>query len=327
MWIFFSSLFCQPVLAQMPLSEAVEMLGSVSDEEIANTIKSFSGFETRYHNSPEAVKAQEWLKSEWEEITKGRDDVRVDFFYHPFSPMPSLILTIEGSMFPEEKIVLGAHADSAIKNGYGIPPDDEMNLTATSPGADDNASGIAVITEVLRVLMLHNYRPTRTIMFMAYAAEEIGIKGSDHIAGSFAQEGQEVIGVLNFDAMNFRGSEDLDFIMISDYTSPRQNTFLEQVIQRYFPEIRWEYSKCTYDCSDHASWYKFGFSASMLTEARFDDYNPHLHRVTDTFEASGGNAEHSVNFVKVSLAFLAEIDRFGVCRYDQEKCNEKLLAV
>ena len=109
--------------------------------------------------------------------------------------------------------------------------------------------------------------------------------------------------------------------MVSDYTSSKQNAFLEQLIQLYFPKIRWEYNKCTYECSDHASWHKFGFPASMLTESRFPDLNPTIHESTDTFEASGGNGEHSVDFVKVSLAFLTELDRFGICRYDQEQCH------
>ena len=320
MWAL--SLFYKPVFAQAPLSETIEMLESVSALEIEGTIRSFSGFETRYYNSPEALKAQEWLKSEWERIAQGRSDVRVEFFHHPnFSPMPSLILTIEGHTVPEEKIVLGAHADSAVKERAGIPAEDELNLGKRSPGADDNASGIATITEVLRVLMRHNYRPERTVMFMAYAAEEIGLKGSEHIATSFAEEDQKVIGVLNFDLTNFRGSEDLDLVMIGDYTSPGQNAFLEQLIGTYLPEVKWEYDYCNRGCSDHASWHNLGFPVSFLTEARLREITPHIHKVTDTFEASGGNAEHSVDFVKVSLAFLTEIDQFGVCRYDQEKCN------
>ena len=200
---------------------------------------------------------------------------------------------------------------------------EKMNLepTAEAPGADDNASGIATITEVLRVLMLHDYRPTKTIMFMAYAAEEIGLKGSEHIATSFAEDDQEVIGVLNFDMTNFRGSEDLDLVMIGDYTSSKQNAFLEELIQTYLPEITWEYDYCTRDCSDHASWHNVGFPVSMLIEARLREISPDWHSATDTFEASGGNAQHSVNFVKLGLAFLVEINRFGICRYDQEKCN------
>ena len=58
------------------------MLESVDATEIEDTIKSFSSFRTRYHRSPEAIKAQEWLKSHWEEITQNRDDVHVELFDH-----------------------------------------------------------------------------------------------------------------------------------------------------------------------------------------------------------------------------------------------------
>ena len=233
--------------------------------------------------------------------------------------MPSLILTIEGSVFPEEIIVIGAHADSERTDVLS----EEALLTARSPGADDNASGIAVITEVLRIFMLHDYRPTRTIMFMAYAAEEVRLRGSNHIAKSFALEDKDVIGTLNIDMTNFRGSPDLDIVIITDnYISSKQNALLAQLLLIYLPELKWEYnSGCgNYACSDHASWHRFGFPASMLIEARLHEITPHIHRVTDTFESLGNNAEHSVNFVKLSLAFLTEIDRFGMCRYDPEQC-------
>ena len=344
-WVFFSVLFYKPVLAQVALLETTEMLESVDALEIADTMKSFSEF-TRYYNSPKALEAQEWLKSQWEEITQGRDDVNIGFFHHPeFSPrQPSLILAIRGSTFPEEKIVLGAHADSIMYPSKEVVERllneqnqqegssrasrinaiiESMNLypATRAPGADDNASGIAVITEILRVLMLHDYRPTRTIMFMAYAAEEIALQGSEHIATSFAEDDQKVVGVLNFDMTNFKGSEDLDLVMVSDYTSFEQNAFLGQLIQIYLPEIKWEYDECDGECSDHASWHNAGFPASMLTEARMDQITSHIHKVTDTFEESGGNAEHSVNFVKLALVFLTEINRFGICKYDQEKCD------
>ena len=316
-----SVLFYKPGLAQEPLPEVVEMLESVDAIQIENTIKTFSAFRTRYHNDPEALKAQAWLKSKWEEMAQGREDVWVDNFPHPgISPMPSVIATIEGSLFPEEIIVFGAHADCAIKEGVGMPATDELNMGKRCPGADDNASGVAVITEVFRVLMEHEYSPERTFMAMAWSAEEIGLKGSEHIATSFAEDNRNVIGVLNFDLTNYKGSPDLDLVLVGDFTSPAQNAFLERLIRTYLPEIMWEYIYCRRGCSDHASWRNAGFHASMLAEARLQDITPHIHKVTDTFEASGGNARHSVNFVKLSLAFGVEIGRFGLCRYNRTKC-------
>ena len=349
LWIFFTVLSYKPVLVQASLPEVVEMLGSVDPIRMGDTMQSFSSFKTRFHKHPEAIKAQEWLKSKWEEVAQDRNDVSVDFFYHPeeVTPMPSIILTIPGSSAPEEIIVLGAHADSIVTDFdvsielmvrvLGINPRspnkppvrvirdmyiERMNLrsTAESPGADDNASGIAVITEILRVLIEHEYLFKRTIMFMAYSAEEIGLKGSDHIAESFAREGRNVIGVLNFDMTNYRGSPDRDLVLASDYIHPRQNIFLEYLLQTYLPGIRWGYDECG-RCSDHFSWHKFGFRASKLTEARSDEINPNWHKATDTFEESGGTAEHSVTFAKLGLAFTVEIDRFGLCRYDQEECS------
>lgn len=59
------------------------------------------------------------------------------------------------------------------------------NEDKRSPGADDNASGIASVTEVIRLIMENNLRPKKTVQFMAYAAEEIGLIGSDDIARKY----------------------------------------------------------------------------------------------------------------------------------------------
>ena len=338
-WVFFAILFCKPTFARDILPEAVEMLKSVNAIEMGNTMKIFSAFRTRYHRSPEAIRAQAWLKSDWEETAQGREDIEANNFYHPadISPMPSVILTIEGSIHPEKIIILGAHADSINVDVTGISIEEmreevlgdkrsnmtdrkiremfikKMNLRATihAPGADDNASGIAVITEIFRVLIEHDYHPENTIMIIAYSAEEIGARGSDDIAESFAREYKNVISVLNFDMTNFRGSPDLDLVLVSDYTHPQQNACLGRFADEL--GIKWADTECG-RCSDHFSWHKFGFPASMLTEARTDEINPNWHKGTDTFEASGGTAEHSVNFAKLALAFLIEMDRFGMCR-------------
>ena len=51
-----------------------------------------------------------------------------------------------------------------------------------APGADDDASGIATLTEVIRVALANGWKPKRTVKFMGYAAEEVGLRGSNAIA-------------------------------------------------------------------------------------------------------------------------------------------------
>ena len=80
-----------------------------------------------------------------------------------------MILTIQGTTFPSEVVVLGGHQDSIAGSNC---------TTSRSPGADDDASGIATLSEVIRAAMALGYQPERTVKFMAYAAEEVGLRGS-----------------------------------------------------------------------------------------------------------------------------------------------------
>ncbi|MBA5760487.1 M20/M25/M40 family metallo-hydrolase, partial [Escherichia coli] len=66
-------------------------------------------------------------------------------------------------------------------------------------------SGIASLTEALRVLLANNYRPKRTIKFVGYAAEEAGLLGSKAIAKQFRTQNANVVGVLQLDMTNYKG--------------------------------------------------------------------------------------------------------------------------
>ena len=68
-----------------------------------------------------------------------------------------------------------------------------------APGADDDGSGIATLTEILRIAMANGWKPKRTIKFMGYAAEEVGLRGSAAIAADFKAQGVNVVGVMQFD--------------------------------------------------------------------------------------------------------------------------------
>ena len=105
------------------------------------------------------------MKTTWEDLVAqfNRDDVLVEFYEHSFTQQKSVIVTIPGLEFPEEIIVIGGHIDSG---DFWNPYD--------APGADDNASGIATLTETLRILLANDFKPKRTVQIMAYAAEEIG---------------------------------------------------------------------------------------------------------------------------------------------------------
>ena len=274
-------------------------LKKVNSEYILNTIKKLSSYQNRYFQSHLGVDSQSWIKSNWESIIKNYENARVENFTHEYI-QPSVILTIQGSKYPDDIIVLGGHGDS-ISNDRG------NNNEKNAPGADDNASGIAVLTEIIRVLASEGYRPEKTIKFISYAAEEVGLRGSNEIARRMKSTNSKVIGVLQFDMTNFIGP-DGKINLISDFTNQNQNVFLGKLIDKYV-QSPWTFSKCGYACSDHASWTNSGFAASFPFESSVNGSNPHLHTKEDTLDKSNNTAEHAMKFAKLGISYLIELDR------------------
>ncbi len=277
------------------------LLPELEEARIAETITELSSFPNRYYTTPSGVEAAFWIRDRWQALAGDRSGASVALFEHADWPQPSVILTLEGSRSPEEVVVVGGHLDSTAGK--------QVDHDTRAPGADDDASGIAAATEVLSVAIQRRYRPERTVKFMAYAAEEVGLRGSLEIANDFRDRQVPVVGVIQLDMTNYAGSDD-DIVLMGDFTNAPQNDFITRLIDSYLgPEVRWSYSKCGYACSDHASWTQAGYPASMPFEAHFDDMNPFIHTADDTLAASGDEASHALKFAKLATAFMAELAR------------------
>lgn len=292
----YSSLVADYTLNQEDLVR--DTISKAQESSIRGVIEKMSSFHNRYYKSETGVQSQQWLKDHWTSLTAHRNDISVEFFNHSGFPQPSVIATIKGKS--DDIIVIGGHADS-IAGWWG-------RTNAHAPGADDNASGTATVTEVLKVLAQSGYQPEKTIKFMAYAAEEVGLLGSKDIAQTHKREGKSVVGVMQLDMTNFNNSND-DITIITDYTNEAQNNFLGTLIDTYLPELSWGRDTCGYGCSDHASWTAQGFPASIPFETRKREMNGRIHTANDTLDYMGGTADHALKFAKLGLAFVIELDR------------------
>lgn len=276
------------------------MLTEVRESEILGTITTLStGFPNRRHNQPSGLDSANWIKNKWTQLAAERSDITVEFFNHTAAetPQPSIILTVRGTTLPDEVVVLGAHQDSINRNGP----------TFDAPGADDDASGIASLTEVIRVLVAKNFRPRRTVKFMAYAAEEVGLIGSKAIAADFQARAVNVVGVLQLDMTNYKSIDStFDISIINDFTNAAQNQFVRELIWNYQPTLTIADANCGYSCSDHASWTNKGFPASFPFEPRS---NPTIHTTGDTLAQSGNNAGHAVKYSKIAVSYIGELGK------------------
>lgn len=271
------------------------MISGVQEANIRSVVTSLStNWTTRRYNVQSGADAATWLKNTWTTLANGRSDVSVAFFTHSWL-QPSVIATIQGTTLPNEVVVLGGHLDSI----------NVSSSTGSAPGADDDASGVASITEVFRQAMATGYRPARTVKFIAYAAEEAGLNGSAAIATWHKNNAVNVVAVLQLDMTNYKGSS-YDFGMVSDNTNASLTSFTTSLITTYLPGLTYTSFTCGYGCSDHASWTSAGFPSVMPFEATISTDNPYIHTANDTLSVTSGTTANSVKFAQLAAAFLGE---------------------
>lgn len=269
-----------------------QLINRISPNNLTNTVNSMSSFYNRYYTTQTGIDASQWLKDYWQQLAASRSDISVEYFTHSWA-QSSIIVTIPGEEKADEIVIIGGHLDSI----------NQSNPTnGRSPGADDNASGIAVLSEVLRAIVDNDYKPQRTIQIMGFAAEEVGLRGSKAIASAYKSQGKNVVGMVQFDMTGNNGSNE-DIVMMTDYTTNAQNQFLGQLIDTYLPSVSYGFDQCGYGCSDHASWYQQGFTASMPFESKMADINRLIHTINDT----NFDADHASKFAKLAVSFISEI--------------------
>ncbi len=281
----------------------ISAIAKVSADNIKNHIQVLENYGTRHHTTAKAKTAVQDLRTKWQNMitASGRTDVSVRVINHFGTSMPSLILTINGTSSPNEYVIVGGHMDSIITNSSNVN---------NAPGADDDASGIATISEMIRVLLEINYKPSKTVEFMAYAAEEIGLVGSSEIAQDYALNNKNVVSYVQFDMTNYKGSSKDIYLTTDPYNSNDLNLFLIELMEHYNKTgthaFTYGNTICNYGCSDHFSWADNGYDAAFPFEASFSQYNPNIHTVNDKLSNMGNNANHSAKFAKLGLEFIIE---------------------
>jgi len=277
-------------------TEASALVAEVKAANILATISWMSSFKNRYYTTDTGVASAKGLRDRWAALAANRSDTTVELFTHTWK-QPSVILTIKGSETPDEYVVIGGHLDSIA--GWAPGPN------TVAPGADDDASGIATLTEVMRAVLQSGFKPARSLVFMGYAAEEVGLRGSADIAKKWAKDGKRVVGVLQLDMTNYFDAS-REITIITDFTNAAQNGFVGELIDTYV-KTKWSNIECGYACSDHASWTQNGFAASTPFEAKMGSDNPNIHTAQDTLENSDVTGEHALKFAKIGAAYVAEL--------------------
>ena len=156
------------------------LLAEAREIDNRQVIIDLSAFPNRRYNQPSGLNSANWIKDKWTALAAGRSDVTVEFYNHPSgtSPQPSIIMTIQGTTLPDEIVVIGGHQDSINGGGATLP----------APGADDNASGIACLTETIRVLMVKNFRPNEHLNLWHMRQKKLAFAGQMRLRRIFGHK-------------------------------------------------------------------------------------------------------------------------------------------
>jgi Zn-dependent M28 family amino/carboxypeptidase len=212
-----------------------DIIAEVSAERLETDIATLAGFGTRHtlsdtvSNTRGIGAARRWIKQEFEKISDACDDC-LDVFYQKDLVkqgennrivkdvwVVNVVAVQKGTKYPDRYIIMSGDIDSRVS--------DPTDYTSDSPGANDNASGMAGAIESARVLS--KYKFENSIIYLGLSGEEQGLFGGKGFANYAKENGWEIIGVLNNDMIgNIKGVNGVvsnrDFRIFSEPVPPTE---------------------------------------------------------------------------------------------------------
>lgn len=180
------------------------------------------------------------------------------FYYFQDGYVPDVCADITGALQPEVLVVVGAHMDDRAAN--------INDPTARAPGANDDGSGSAMLSELVRIFAETKTVFEYTVRFCWWAGEEQGLLGSTAYADELYNNGTEIVGMLQGDMLAYRvPGAPTQVDMATRSTDYDLTMLMNEVTGHYVPEIL--IGNTTSCCTDSASFYNVGYAAAAYNEA------------------------------------------------------------
>ncbi len=212
-----------------------DIIDAVSSERLEADITALANFGTR-HTLSDTVSstrgigaARRWIKSEYDKISSECGNCLEVFFQKDLVEkgannrivkdvwVANVVAIQRGTKFPNRYIIMSGDIDSRVS--------DPTDYTSDSPGANDNASGMAGAIEAARVLSKYQFE--NSIIYVGLSGEEQGLFGGKGLAAYAKEQGWEIIGILNNDMIgNITGVDGVvsnrDFRIFSEPVPPTE---------------------------------------------------------------------------------------------------------
>jgi hypothetical protein len=305
------------------------MRGQIDAKELERTVRDLAGFGTRHVTSATDREdrgtgaARSYLQRRFEELipaSGGRLTVRREAFdvvstrLRRDVTVVNVVAELRGTTDPERIYVVGGHYDSINGNG--------ADAVGDAPGANDDASGTAVVLEACRAMVGTPF--PATILFVAYDGEEQGLLGSDAHAKALAEAGARVDGMITNDIVG--NTLGVDGVRRDDYLrcfsfSARGNDSTGRSLARaatyaartHVPgfEVRMVLRGDRYGRGgDHRSFHVAGYPAIRFTEPA-EDWSRQHQNVVERDGKPYGDLPEFVDFAYLAKVTAANVALLG----------------
>jgi aminopeptidase YwaD len=191
-------------------------------------------------------------------------------------------------------LVIGGHYDHL---GYGGPNSGSRmpDTVAIHNGADDNASGTAMVIELAKRIAAEKTQLRRSIIFVAFSAEEMGLIGSKYFVDHPPVDIKSIKAMFNFDMVGRFDKEKNSISVGGSGTSVESDSLLRMYEKGLSFEV--VHSPDGYGPSDHAGFYAAGIPVFFFTTGVHMDY----HTPFDDTEKLDFNKEKEIGDYAVKL--------------------------
>lgn len=283
--------------ASAQFEELETLMGEVDLSRINSTISTLTSLPSRYHRHSTGQNASQTVTTLFQNQLVKSADWKIAEFSHTSTAQRSVIARLEGES--SESIILGAHLDSISSRG---------NSESQAPGADDDASGVAILTEILRIIEAKNLRFHKSIEIQAYAAEEVGLFGSREIAANYRANNKAVGAMLQFDMAYYSRSaaDGGRLFFLEEFTSLDLTRSGISWVKKYLGNVYQRGAMPAGAASDHKSWWEQGYPTLFPFENPVAD-NPFIHTLDDSMDKfdDGTRMQRMVRFGLLFLAYNA----------------------
>jgi hypothetical protein len=286
------------------------ILDQVNSTKLKERIDILSSFHTRNTKSSYIEDAAYWLKSELQNLCDGR------VFFHNYTQidqnqtfnLKNIICSSKQGLASSHQynktIIIGAHYDSRAE---------VLNNTNTrASGADDNASGVSALLELVRILSPLNLK--LNLEFVLFSGEEQGLWGSSSYVKYIDKNNRtKTIDLyINFDMLGYTPSNETNKVILEYDIGNKyvQNDNYSKTIALFIKQIASNYTNLEailskLENSDFIPFEAFGHTVIGIHDGGVKK-NPHYHKSSDTLDTL--NIKYLTSITKMVLATILELD-------------------